>query len=63
MTPQGNSGITLIEADIPMGTTQTFTSELKSITQAIGTFSAKFNYYDQVPFQEAEKIAANVSKE
>ena len=63
MTPQGNSGITLIEADIPMGTTQTFTSELKSITQARGTFSAKFNYYDQVPFQEAEKIAANVSKE
>ena len=63
MTPQGNSGNTLIEADIPMGTTQSFASDLKSITQSMGTFSSKFNYYDQVPFQEAEKISSSFSEE
>ena len=63
MTPQGNSGNTLIEADIPMGTTQSFASDLKSITQSMGTFSSKFSYYDQVPFQESEKIASASSSE
>ena len=63
MIPQGNSGNTLIEADIPMGTTQSFASDLKSITQSMGTFSSKFSYYDQVPFQEAEKISSSLSEE
>ena len=46
-----------------MGTTQSFASDLKSITQSMGTFSSKFSYYDQVPYQESEKIASASTSE
>ena len=39
--------------------------DLRSMTQGRGSFSIKFSHYEEVPFQEAEKIiaAAKLKKE
>ena len=62
MNPLGD-GITLIEADAPMALIQTYATDLRALTQARGTFSVSFGYYDTVPPNEAEKVILNANSE
>jgi len=64
MNPRGGR-TTLIEADAPMATTQSYATDLRALTQARGTFVAEFAYYDVVPANEAQKVIklANAEKE
>ena len=57
MTPQGD-GITLIEGEVPMSEMNSYSSDLRSMTQAKGSFEFAFERYQEAPPQVAEKIAA-----
>ena len=57
MTPQGD-GITLIEGEVPMSEMNSYSSDLRSMTQANGSFEFAFERYQEAPPQVAEKIAA-----
>ena len=57
MTPQGD-GITLIEGEVPMSEMTSYSSDLRSMTQAKGSFEFAFERYQEAPPQVAEKIAA-----
>ena len=57
MTPQGD-GIQMIEAEIPMSETSDYAITLRSMTQGRGSFSVKFERYEEVPPVEQEKIIA-----
>ena len=57
MTPQGD-GITLIEGEVPMSEMTSYSSDLRSMTQAKGNFEFAFERYQEAPPQVAEKIAA-----
>jgi elongation factor G len=43
----------------------TYSIELRSMTQGRGSFKSVFSHYEEVPFQESEKIiaAAKAAKE
>lgn len=55
MEPRGG-GITEIKADAPQSTMRRYAADLRSITQARGTFAVAFARYDVVPSQEAQKV-------
>ena len=57
MTPQGD-GITLIEGEVPMSEMTSYSSDLRSMTQAKGSFEFAFERYQEAPPQVTEKIAA-----
>ena len=57
MTPQGD-GITLIEGEVPMSEMNSYSSDLRSMTQAKGSFEFAFERYQEAPPQVAEKVAA-----
>lgn len=57
MTPQGD-GITLIEGEVPMSEMTSYSSDLRSMTQAKGSFEFAFERYQEAPPQVAKKIAA-----
>ena len=57
MTPQGD-GITLIEGEVPMSEMTSYSSDLRSMTQAKGSFEFAFERYQEAPPQVAVKIAA-----
>ena len=48
MTPQGD-GTTLIEAEVPQAETLRYATELRSMTQGLGSFTTEFDHYDEVP--------------
>ncbi len=60
MNPQGD-GVTMIEAEIPMSETSDYAITLRSMTQGRGSFSVKFERYEEVPPAEQEKIIAEHS--
>jgi elongation factor G len=55
MEPKGG-GLTAINADAPQSTMRRYAADLRSLTQARGTFMTKFAHYDVVPHLEAQKI-------
>ena len=57
MTPQ-TDGMTLIECEVPMAEMHTYASDLRSLTQARGTFSFEFDRYQEAPANITEKIVA-----
>ncbi len=61
MTPQGD-GITLIEGEVPMAQMHTYSSDLRSMTQAKGSYEFEFERYQDAPPQVVEKVIAE-SKE
>ncbi len=61
MTPQGE-GITVIEGEIPMSEMNSYSSDLRSMTQAKGSFEFEFERYQEAPPQIAEKVAAESSE-
>ncbi len=61
MTPQGD-GITLIEGEIPMAEMHTYSSDLRSMTQAKGSYEFEFERYQDAPQNIVDKVIAE-SKE
>ncbi|MBO5955680.1 MAG: elongation factor G [Clostridia bacterium] len=61
MTPQGD-GITLIEGEVPMAQMHSYSSDLRSMTQAKGNYEFEFERYQDAPPNVVEKIIAE-SKE
>ncbi len=53
---QRGGGLTEIKADAPQSTMRRYAADLRSITQARGSFAAKFARYDVVPANEAQKV-------
>ncbi|MBQ7623962.1 MAG: elongation factor G [Clostridia bacterium] len=59
MSPvEGESGIQVIEAEAPMSEIGDYAITLRSMTQGRGSFTAKFERYEEVPPAEQEKIIA-----
>ena len=57
MTPQDDGGTT-IDASVPAAEIQRYTTDLRSITQGRGSFTAEFSHYQPVPPMVAEQIKA-----
>lgn len=64
MDPVGN-GKTKITAEVPLGEMFKYATELRSMTQARGSFTMEFERYDEVPQMASQKIIdeANARKE
>jgi elongation factor G len=56
MNPGG--GYNLIEAQVPLAEVVRYSIDLKSITQGRGTYTMKFNHYEEVPTHITQKIVA-----
>lgn len=55
-------GFQKIVAEIPQAEMFKYATDLRSITQARGTFEMRFERYEEVPHSEAEKIIENASR-
>ncbi|RJX23539.1 MAG: elongation factor G [Dethiobacter sp.] len=56
-------GLQVIKAQVPLAEMFDYAIDLRSMTQGRGFFSMKFSHYEEVPFQEAEKIIAAAKAE
>lgn len=61
MTPQ--SGVTLIEAEVPQAEVLRYSADLRSVSQGRGRFSVEFVRYDEVPAHLTQKIVDETKKE
>ncbi|MBQ7109413.1 MAG: elongation factor G [Clostridia bacterium] len=62
MTPAGH-GITVIEGEIPMAEMHSYSSDLRSMTQARGDFEFDFERYQEAPSNIVDKIIAEAKAE
>ncbi|HZQ36486.1 MAG TPA: elongation factor G, partial [Dehalococcoidia bacterium] len=62
MSPAGK-GLTLIEAQAPQAELQRYATDLRSITQGRGTFTATFSHYEEVPHNVAQKVIEEHKRE
>ncbi len=62
MNPAGD-GMTVIEGEIPMAEMHSYSSDLRSMTQARGEFSFEFERYQEAPSNIVDKIVAESKKE
>lgn len=53
----------IIEAEVPMAEMMTYATELRSMTQGVGTYSQTFERYDIAPQPVADKVIAQAAKE
>lgn len=49
-------GLQVLEADVPLAETFTYSQKLRSLTQGKGSFEMEFNRYEKVPNNIAQKI-------
>ncbi len=58
-------GLQTIKAQVPLAEMFNYTIDLRSMTQGRGMFTMRHSHYEEVPFQEAEKViaAAKAKKE
>jgi len=61
MNQQGT--MQLLEAEAPLAEMFKYATDLRSMTQARGSFSMRFERYEEVPASEAQKIIANAKIE
>ena len=61
MEPEGK--YQTVSAEVPQAEMLKYATDLRSMTQGRGTFSMKFERYDEVPAQETAKIIENAKKE
>ncbi|CAA9549352.1 MAG: Elongation factor G-like protein TM_1651 [uncultured Thermomicrobiales bacterium] len=54
----GANGTTTVEATVPAAEVQRYATDLRSLTQGRGTFTAEFSHYQPVPAHIAEQIRA-----
>ena len=62
MNPAG-AGMTVIEGEVPMAEMHTYASDLRSMTQARGSFSFEFERYQDAPQNIVDKIVAESKKD
>ena len=62
MNPDSD-GNTVIEAEVPMGEMSSYAIDLRAMTQARGSFTLKFERYEEVPKQNQAKIIAEAKEE
>ena len=51
-------GMQTIKAQVPLAEIFTYAIDLRSMTQGRGAFNMSFSHYEEVPYQESEKIIA-----
>ena len=56
-------GMQKLEAEAPLAEMLKYATDLRSMTQARGSFSMRFERYEEVPANEAQKIIANAKIE
>lgn len=56
-------GLQAIKAQAPLAEMFSYAIDLRSMTQGRGFFTMQFSHYEEVPFQEAEKIIAAAKAE
>jgi elongation factor G len=61
MEPSG--GIQIIKAQVPMSEMLKYAIDLRSMTQGRGTFTMKFDHYEEVPAHIAEQVIAAAKAE
>ena len=61
MTP--DDGITQIDAEVPLAEIQRYAQDLRSVSHGKGTYTLKFNHYDQVPPNLEVKIIEDAKKD
>lgn len=54
-----DSNITEVEANVPVSEMTKYATDLRALTNGRGTFSFKFDHYEQVPEPQAAKIIEN----
>ena len=62
MNPDSD-GNTVIEAEVPMAEMGTYAIDLRAMTQARGSFTLKFERYEEVPKANQAKIIAEAKEE
>ncbi len=62
MTPSGG-GMGEVIAEVPMAEMFKYATDLRSMTQARGSFTLKFERYEQAPENIAQKVIAEANKE
>ena len=62
MEPLGN-GFTIVRAEAPTSTMQRYAADLRSLTQARGSFSVEVDHYEVVPQQDTQRVIAQYSEE
>ncbi len=55
-------GLQTIKAQVPLAEMFTYTIDLRSMTQGRGMFTMRHSHYEEVPFQEAEKVISEAKK-
>ena len=55
---QTHDGEQMVEAEAPMAEMFKYATDLRSMTQARGSFSMRFERYEEVPASTAQKIIA-----
>ena len=56
-------GMQQVIAEVPQAEMFKYATDLRSMTQARGSFSMRFERYEEVPANIAEKIIANAEKD
>ena len=62
MNPDAD-GNTVVEAEVPMAELSTYAIDLRAMTQARGSFTMKFERYEEVPKQNQAKIIEDAKNE
>ncbi len=62
MEPLGN-GFTVVKAEAPISTMQRYAADLRSLTQARGSFSVEIDHYEAVPPQDTDRVIAQYAEE
>ena len=62
MEPLGN-GFTVVKAEAPTSTMQRYAADLRSLTQARGSFSVLVDHYEAVPAQDTNRVIAQYADE
>ncbi len=62
MTPDAD-GNTVVEAEVPMAEMGSYAIDLRAMTQARGSFTMKFERYEEVPKANQDKIIAEAAKD
>ena len=57
------NGMQQVVAEVPQAEMFKYATDLRSMTQARGSFSMRFERYEEVPGNIAEKIIANAEKD
>jgi elongation factor G len=50
----------IVKADVPLAEMQSYTTDLRSMTQGRGVFAMKFKHYGRVPNHMQDKVIATI---